>query len=77
VAGAAVARREWRRQWRADIWHESRWLARQQQARTQRSQRLQSTQSKIGSAVFAVFAFNVRQYTTLVAWTAGALRHAF
>jgi len=22
-------RREWRRQWRADIWHESRWLARQ------------------------------------------------
>src|SRR5712691_4136101 len=70
-------RREWRRQWRADIWHESRWLARQQQARTQRSQRLQSTQSKIGSAVFAVFAFNVRQYTTLGAWTAGALRHAF
>ena len=21
-------RREWRRQWRADIWHESRWLSR-------------------------------------------------
>jgi putative ABC transport system permease protein len=55
-------RRDWRRQWRADIWHEWRWVTREQ-----RTQRPQSPQREIG----------LGKRAALVRRTAGALRHAF
>jgi predicted permease len=62
-------RREWRRQWRADIWHEWRWVTRER--RTQRPQRTP------GSAVFVHLTSDVGARAALVRRTTGALRHAF